>query len=615
MRNGLIFLLCVLMCGNAISAENDLLKPAGELLVEIHSPSSSLLSVDEATFVEVEGIASTIGGVRYLDIMLVLDASGSLRKTDPNDFRSMGAIELVQSLSPKSDTKIGVVGFDTNSALALSMTSDRDDVAQALALMKRSGSTDIAAGIIEALDELDRNGRPESSRVIVLFTDGKSNKKKARDAMQQARLQGVTIQTVLLGSSKAGASMLEEIAMGTGGGFIQVTDPSKLPEAFVNLRTTGVDKVTLSVNGSEPVPARLAGGTFTGTLPLAVGENRIVALATSLDDQTRESVITVTVRDQSCAALEVSALRDGQPALSLNDRAVEIVVDASRSMWGQLDGQPKMVIAKEILQDASNWLPNDLNLALRAYGNSSPSDANNCSDSRLLVPFGEQNRQPIRDAISQLKPLGQTPIAYALNQAARDFSSLQSERVLVLVTDGIESCGGDPVAAARALREQDIMIHLIGFGLGDAADQDTESLRAIATASGGRFVTASSAKELKEALAETVATRFSVFKGATIVGNGTLGSNERLLLPEGDYRIRLDSVPPQEVQVSLTPMEHLTLTLEKKVGAVSHSERRGSLEYMSCAGSIATQEPSPVDENWKLPVESVTKVQTLTPAP
>jgi hypothetical protein len=422
----------------------------------------------------------------------------------------------------------------------------------------------------------------------MLFTDGKSNRKKAHAAARQAQMQNVTIQTLLLGSNKKGASILDEIAWGTGGSFVQVTDPTLLPEAFLNLRTTGVDSVTLSVNGSEPVTTRLAGGTFAGSVPLKVGKNRIVALATSLDEQTQESVITVNVRDASCAALEVTAMNEGRPVLSLNDRSVEIVVDASRSMWGRMEGEPKMVVAKEILQNVSNWFPDDLDLALRAYGSTSPSDNNDCADSTLLVPFGEENRAPIREAIAGLRPLGQTPIAFALNQAAGDFGSLQNDRALVLITDGIESCGGNPVQAARELREQNIMVHLIGFGLGNAADEDSASLQAVADASGGRYVTAGSAEELKEALALTVGTSFRVFKGSTEVANGSLGSEDPLFLPGGDYRVQLDSSPPQEVQISLAPRDQLTLTLEKEAGVVSHFERRDRLQYTSCENAIAS---------------------------
>ena len=581
MRNALFILILVLASTVAASDRG--------LQVEIQSPSAGHTVEDGATNVEVEGIASAIGGVRYLDIMFVMDTSSSLRRSDPSDYRSVGAIGLIRNLSPKSDIKIGVISFDSKSNVAQSMTSDRDAASEALRLLPRSGSTNIAAGITAALAELERNGRPGSSRVIMLFTDGMSNKNKAYDAAVEATKKGITIQTLMLGKDQKGGKIMDTIAWATGGSFLPVSDPSKLPEAFLSLRTTGVDSVTLSVNGSEPVPARLAGGTFAGSVPVDIGENRIVAFATSLDGDTQESEILVNVRDSSCAALEVMALNDGRPALSLNDRAVEIVVDASNSMWGQINGKSKMEIAKTTLEEVSYWLPDDLDLALRAYGNTSPSDRNNCTDSSLLVPFGERNREYVRHAIAGLRPTGQTPIAYALNQAAGDFGSLQSDRTLVLVSDGIESCGGDPVTAAYGLRQQGIVVHLIGFGLGSAADEDAASLQAVANASGGRYVTAGSAEELRAALAETVATSFSVYRGSTEVASGSLGSAGVMLLPEGDYRVQLHSSPPVEAQVRLAPRDSVTLTLEKSGGVVSPFEQRDELPHTSCEGVMQSE--------------------------
>jgi len=586
MRNALIFLLSALVYGSV--ASESVAAEQGALQIEIQSPSLDLNLSEGETTVEVEGIASAIGGVRYLDMIFVMDTSQSLRSTDPNDFRSEGAVGLVRSLSPRSDIKIGVVSFDSKGALVQPMTSERDLAVEALRDLPRSGSTNLAAGLLTALRELEKSGRPDSSRVIMLFTDGKSNERKAYDAAIQSHHQGVTVQTLLLGSDTKGTSILDTVAWATGGSFVQVKDPTELPKAFLDLRTTGVDSVTLSVNGSEPATAKLAGGTFTGNVALEVGENRIIAFATSLDGQTQESVVTVNVRDASCAALEVAAVKEGRPVLSLDDRSVEIVVDASRSMWGRMHGEPKMVVAKEILQDVSYWFPEDLNLALRAYGSTSPSESADCADSALLVPFGDQNREPIRAAIAGLRPLGQTPIAYALNQSARDFGTLQDDRAVVLVTDGIESCGGDPVQAARELREQGITVHLIGFGLGNGADEDTASLQAVANASGGRYVTAGSAEELKEALVQTVATSFSVFKGSTEVANGSLGSEQRLFLPEGDYRVVLDSSPPQNVQINLAPRDQLTLTMKKDGDHVSHFERRDRMEHRSCEGVVAS---------------------------
>jgi len=613
MRNAVAVITSVLVCGLATSASGAVDQAPGTsptsadgLQIEIQSPAVDFVASGGERTIEVEGVASRIGGVRYLDMIFVMDTSTSLRSTDPRDYRSVGAVGLVENLSPRSDIQIGVVGFDNNGELAQPMTSDRGKVIQALRGMPRSGSTNLASGIATALKELETHGRPGSSRVIMLFTDGQSNRRKAHGAAVKAHSQGVTIQTLLLGSNRTGSEILDEIAWATGGSLVRVSDPAMLPEAFLNLRTTGVESVTLSVNGSQPVPARLAGGTFIGNLPLDVGENRIVAFATSIDGRTQESVVTVTVRDASCAALEVAATKAGRPVLSLSDRSVEIVVDASRSMWGRMNGEPKMVIAKDILQDVSYWFPEDLDLALRAYGSTSPSDSNDCADSALLVPFGDENREPIRRAIAGLRPLGQTPIAYALNQASRDFGALRDDRAVVLVTDGLESCGGNPVQAARELREQGIIVHLIGFGLGSAADEDTASLRAVANASGGHYVTAGSAEELEAALARTVATSFSVFKDNTEIASGSLGSDKPLYLPGGDYRVELHSSPPRNVPISLAPRDRVTLTLEKEGDFVSHFERRDRMEYKSCEDVVASIERLEAGQETLEPLQTAT---------
>ena len=147
------------------------------------------------------------------------------------------------------------------------MTSDRDSVVQALRDLPRSGSTNLAAGIQTALAELEANGRPGSSRVIMLVYGRQSNEKKAYDAAVKVTLAWrCDSNTFARDPSKKGGSILDTIAWATGGSFVQVSDPTMLPQAFLDLRTTGVDSVTLSVNGSEPVAARLAGGTFTGNV-------------------------------------------------------------------------------------------------------------------------------------------------------------------------------------------------------------------------------------------------------------------------------------------------------------------------------------------------------------
>jgi len=97
MRSALTVSLVTLLWGVAFAS--DLTVPQDGLQIEIQSPSADFSAVEGETAVEVEGIASAIGGVRYLDMIFVMDTSTSLRSSDPDDYRSQGAIGLVQNLS------------------------------------------------------------------------------------------------------------------------------------------------------------------------------------------------------------------------------------------------------------------------------------------------------------------------------------------------------------------------------------------------------------------------------------------------------------------------------------------------------------------------------------
>jgi Mg-chelatase subunit ChlD len=582
-------LAIALLCAIAPGARAE----KGRLELEIQSPTSRSVLPSSERWIEVEGGASTIGGVRELDLFFVMDTSSSLRSSDPDDARTAGAIGLVESLPARSNTRIGVVEFDKRPELVLPLTSDRRAAVEALRGLDQSGSTDLAAGIRKALAGFEKGARPGASRVMLVFSDGETRSRKAnaaiRRAVEQARQQGIAVHALSLGSSARGGETLAEIAESTGGSFIRVTDPARLPQAFLDLRTTGVDHVTVRVNDSAPVTARLRGSRWSARVPVTPGENRIVATATSLRGATRSDSVNVNVRDAGCAALQVEAQSDGQPALAISDRAVEIVFDASRSMWGRMEGRPKMAVAKEILDDALDWMPPDLDVSLRAYGHQHPSEQRDCQDTQLLVPLAKGNREPIREAVDGLRPAGQTPIGYALSQVDRDLGRFEGERAVVLVTDGIESCGRDPVAAARALQANGpIPVHVIGFGLASEADEDVSSLRGIAEASGGRFLTARSAGELRDALSTMVGTTWRVWRGDTPVAESALGSPAPIRLPAGDYLVRLESAPPQELPVTLADEEQLKLVFRRDARELSYSEERAGAEYAACEAPTMT---------------------------
>jgi Mg-chelatase subunit ChlD len=578
----LVLAIGISAMGSPLVAAPTALAQMGAFQVEIRRPESEITVPNDQTSIEVQGHASNLFAIKDLDLFLVMDTSGSLRKTDPNDHRSSGAIGLVRFLF-WSNIHFGVVDFDREAKLTTPLTGDRTVVMQAIKSLDQHGKTNHPDGIRAALKGFEESGRPGSSRMILIFTDGMKKQKGMRKAVADARKQGVAISTVLLGSGAESTETMQEIAEATGGRFVAVADPSHLPDAFLNLRSMGVDEVTLRVNDFEPVSAELAGAVFSAQVPLVVGENRIVAVATSSDGREQEDVITVTVRPPGCAELFVRAERDGEPALSISNRAVEIVVDASGSMWGHMDGRTKIEIAKEILDDTLDWLPPDLNLSLRAYGHQSDPKEKNCEDTQLLVSPTSGDRAQIRTAIADLQPRGQTPLGFALGQVSSDLGNFDGERAVVLVTDGIESCGGDAPAAVRSLQDiGSVPVHVIGFGLDGKNDQELASLRAIADASGGKFLTAGSADELRQALNATVGTSYRVWRDAVPVARGSLGADERIPLPAGDYRVQLNSSPPHALPIALSSEESFTVVLRREGEQVVHRSSRQAVKYMAC---------------------------------
>ena len=192
-------LLCLLATGLTTIA-TPAAAQLGDLRIEIQQPAADLLLTEWVPTLEVAGGASVFGGVRTLDLFLVMDTSKSLQRNDPKDYRAQGAIGLVQSLPARSDIHLGLVDFDRKARLISPLTKDRAAIIRALHKLDRTGATDIAAGIRTALEGFEKDARPDSSRVMLLFTDGRFDFDEARAAMQEARRKGVAIHALHLGA-------------------------------------------------------------------------------------------------------------------------------------------------------------------------------------------------------------------------------------------------------------------------------------------------------------------------------------------------------------------------------------------------------------------------------
>lgn len=175
-----------------------------------------------------------------------------------------------------------------------------------------------------------------------------------------------------------------------------------------------------------------------------------------------------------------------------------LVLDGSGSMWGQIDGINKIVIARDVVGEIFQDFPADQNLGLTVYGHRVEGD---CTDIETVVPPGPGTAGEIIARVGGINPRGKTPMTDAIVAAAEALGYAEAPATVVLISDGIETCHPDPCAAARALEEAgaNFTAHIIGFDVADSPEA-LEQMRCVANATGGSFTLAKDAAELRDAL-------------------------------------------------------------------------------------------------------------------
>jgi hypothetical protein len=193
---------------------------------------------------------------------------------------------------------------------------------------------------------------------------------------------------------------------------------------------------------------------------------------------------------------------------------VLFMLDCSYSMKDKLGGQTqKLEAAKQVMQNALARIPGDINLGLRVFGQGyggasgmTTIPAIDCRQTALLVPLGQGNRRTIIEKVRNLKPFGMTPLEYALHQAAEDdLAGVQGTKTIILVTDGEDTCGGDPCRYIRMLPLLGIHLKVDVVGLDLKRDHSARAqLNCIAEGSGGKYYDASTAAELIDSVSNSV---------------------------------------------------------------------------------------------------------------
>lgn len=162
-----------------------------------------------------------------------------------------------------------------------------------------------------------------------------------------------------------------------------------------------------------------------------------------------------------------------QPKPAGSAKRILILLDGSGSMIDPWNGTNKWEVAKKLVVqtiDSIQKAEPDVEIGLRVFGHQQPRSAHDCKDSKLEVAISKNSSNAVKTALSKITPQGYTPIAYSLFLAAGDFISTEGTNSIILITDGIENCDGDPCASSQALRDKRITLKpfVIGLGLSES---------------------------------------------------------------------------------------------------------------------------------------------------
>jgi Ca-activated chloride channel family protein len=276
---------------------------------------------------------------------------------------------------------------------------------------------------------------------------------------------------------------------------------------------------------------------------------------------------------------------------------IEFLFDASQSMYGRWQSGPKIDVARNLmtqLLDSLRHLSN-IELALRVYGHQKQYPPQDCDDSRLEVPFAKGNISDIQAVLKRLVPKGTTPIARSLELCANDFPSSPARNVVILITDGIEECGGDPCAISLALQKKGIFLRpfVIGMGLDESLKKTFDCV--------GRYFDATNETMFRDALNIVISqaldnttlqvnlldeqlnptetnvnmTFYDNFSGQArynyIHTLNSKGNPDTLVIdPLPTYRIVVHTIPQvSKENVTLTPGKHTTVGIDAPQGTLS----------------------------------------------
>ncbi len=295
----------------------------------------------------------------------------------------------------------------------------------------------------------------------------------------------------------------------------------------------------------------------------------------------------------------------GQKKKKSTDRIL-FILDASHSMNGEWKSGSKINIAKKLLINLLDSLADfkDLEIGLRIYGNKSNYQMKDCEDTHLEVDFLKSDSaiKLINAKLSLIKAQGTTPIARSLELGAKNdfllYDSDSSRNIVILITDGKESCDMDPCAVSRLYQRKGIILKpfIVGVGLFDESWKDSFDCV-------GRFFDASTEEDFAKVLQLIIShvidnttaqvdlldengdpnetdinlTFYDEFTGITkynFVHNIHTRNNQKypdtmIIDPVLSYKVVAHTIPPVSVEnITLKPGKHTIIPLKTPQGTL-----------------------------------------------
>jgi hypothetical protein len=456
------------------------------------------------------------------NLVLAYDVSGSM--SGHTDLLREAVTGFLKQVRPSE--KVNLIPFNNNVLVLLDSFSH--DQARLLAAVKGKFKAEMATRLRDAIGrgvKLLKDAK--GAGAMVVMTDGVDEGSRTSvpefwDVMTQnpVRIFGLGLGAELkVNSPEAGISgerFLSYVAQSTGGRYVAVPSVGQLVEAY------------------ERIAEELMSGTTYYVLPTWASNP-----GTLLVEAQGEKIVQVAAPPR-----------------------IELILDGSGSMNKKMDkGRTRMAVAKEVLKDIIEKLPEGVEVALRVYGHRIREGREGaCQDTELVHRFAKLDKKGLVHQMMAIKPLGTTPIAYALGQTAGDFGEAPGTKTVILVTDGKEECGGDLKATVESLRQEglDVKLHIVGFTVADP--QARKQMQEAAAAGKGHFIGAMDSAGLRKAMEQTLALPYKVWdsKGEE-VASGTAG--KEVSLPAGYYRVVFDTPQGEMIQDEVEVAEARTTIL------------------------------------------------------